>query len=70
MQKCKKMAGQNTFEFFWVQIPSFKCVLNLPLVDFFKTVSQFLPNSQFRSNQVKKCLFSKGHIFGIFIPVS
>jgi hypothetical protein len=33
-------------------------------------VSQFLPNPGFRSIQVKKRLFSKGHIFGIFILVS
>ena len=45
-------------------------VLNVPLVNFFKNVSQFLPNPGFRSIQVKKCLFSKGHIFGILILVS
>ena len=53
--------GPNTF--IW-------SLLNVPLVNFFKNVSQFLPNPGFRSIQVKKCLFSKGHIFGIFILVS
>ena len=53
--------GPNTF--IW-------SLLNMPLVNFFKNVSQFLPNPGFRSIQVKKCLFWKGHIFCIFILVS
>ena len=49
----KKKLFPNTF--IW-------SVLKVPLLYFFKNVSQFLPNQGFRSIQVKKSLFSKGHI--------
>ena len=45
-------------------------LLTVPLVKKFKDVSQFLPNPCYRAIQVKKCLFSKGYIFDIFILVS
>ena len=41
--------------------------LNVTLAEVFKNVSQFLPNPWFRLIQVKKCLFSIGHIFASFL---
>ena len=48
----------------------FEVLLNMPLLDYVQNMSLSLPNPEFRSIQLKKCLFSKGHIFGIFILVS
>ena len=45
-------------------------VMNVPLLNFFHNVSQFLPNPEFVSILGKKVIFSKGHPYSISILVS
>ena len=80
IQKCQKMARQNTFKILLLNDANMieeYCETRMKMTDmcpfevkFVKNLSQFLPNPGFSSIQVKNCLFSKGHIFGIFILVS
>ena len=44
--------------------------MNVPLLNFFHNVSQFLPNPEFVSILGKKVIFSKGHPYSISIFVS